>query len=250
MKKVLTSVLALALSVLLILPTLAAKSDFVPSVEIKDAPSFIEHVLPDGTVVVGNILLPDGVSISVPKGDIVITPLLNADTAVPSIIGDQLNQAFEELTNAGSLKDVLPNIDEILSQADKDISVEDLVISQLFHVYFNDDYLKYLDEGGVLAVTFDADDAVMMGLLQANGEWNALFGDDLIDNGDGTYTIRLKKPGVIAFLKHASSVSVNPDAPGVSSPTTSDSTSVYMTLFVVFFAASIAFVLASKKQKA
>ncbi len=250
MKKAFASILALVLSVLLMVPTMAAPSDFVPSAEIKGAPNFIEHVLPDGTVVIGNIVMPDGASVSVPKGEIIITPLLDADTAEPSIIGEQLNQAYKELLNAESLKDIIPNIDEIIAQIDKDARVEDMVITQLFHVYFSDEYLKYLDEGGVLAVTFDADDAVMLGLLNSNGEWSALFGDDLIDNGDGTYTIRLRKPGVIALLKNASSVSVNPDAPDVSSPTTSDSTSVYMTLFVVFFAASVAFVLASKKQKA
>lgn len=250
MKKVLTSVLALVLSVLLVVPTLAAKSDFVPSAEIKGAPNFIEQILPDGTVVIGNIVLPDGASVSVPKGEIVITPLLNADTAVPSIIGDQLNQAHKELLDAGSLTDIIPNIDEILSQIDENVNVDDMAITQLFHVFLNDEYSKYLDEGGVLAVTFDADDAVMLGLLNANGEWDTLFGDDFVDNGDGTYTVRLKKSGVIALLKNASSISVNPDAPGVSSPTTSDSTSVYTTLFVVFFAASVAFVLGSKKQKA
>lgn len=214
MKKFTTILLALVMVLALMVPVSAASDDFVPSAEIKPAPGVVEKPTEDGTPAQGEIVMPDGTVVPVPGVSIIITPLDGADTAVPPTIGDDLDDAYDELKNAESLEDLIDGLQDILDQIDDGTDVEDLVITDLFHVYLDDEYSEYLEEGGKLYITFKPTSDVLLALTDTDDKWSALFGDSLVDNGDGTYTLVITKSGVVAFVKSAASVNVDPDEPG------------------------------------
>ena len=245
MKKCLTVFLALVMAVSLMLPVAAAKGDFVPSAEVKPAPGVVEKPTEDGTPAVGEIVLPDGTVIPVPGTAIIITPLEGADSAEPSSIGEELTDAFEELLDAEDLKDLIEQLEEILDN----LGIEDVVISDLIHIYIDDEYEKYLEEGGKLNITFELPEDVILAITQNGDIWSALFGENFVVNGDGTVTITVSKSGVIGFLKNASSVDVDPDNPDVSSPTTGDFTMCYVLIGAAFAVAAVVFAVFAKKQK-
>ena len=250
MKKIMTVLLALAMLATLMMPVMAAKSDFVPSAEVKPAPGVVEKPTEDGTPAVGVIIMPDGTVIPVPGTAIIITPLEGADTAEPPSIGEDLNDAYDELKSAEDLEELIKDLEEILDQIGEDVDPDDLVINDLIHIYIDEEYEKYLEEGGKLQITFEVTEDILLALKQDGDKWDALFGENWVDNGDGTYTLTISKSGVVAFLKSAASVDVNPDDPGVSSPTTGDFTMLYVVIGSAFAVAAVVFAVVAKKQKA
>ncbi len=250
MKKMMAVLLAVVLVMTLSLSVMAAPSDFVPSAEIKPAPGIVDQPTEDGTPAVGVIIMPDGTIIPVPSDAIIITPLEGADDAVPPSIGDALDNSFDDVNNASSLEDLIDSLQDILDQIANGVSADNLVITDMFHIYLTDEYAKYLDEGGKLQLILRAPAGVLMTFADINGVWSALFGDSFIDNGDGTYTLIISDIGTYAFVKDAGKVDVDPDAPGVSSPTTGDKTTLYIVIGSVLMLAAIVFAYAAKKQKA
>ena len=244
MKKCLTMLLALAMLVALMLPVSAAKSDFVPSAEVKPAPGVVEKPGEDGTPAVGEIVMPDGTVIPVPGTDIIITPLSGADDAEKPSTTEALKDAYDSIKDAEDLEDVVD-----LGEWIKDgIDPDDLVVSDMFHVDL-DEYKDKLDEGGEFTITFEVDGDIVGVLVYIDGKWTVLPKDKFIDNGDGTYTLKLSQSCVVAFVKNVGSVDVDPEQPGVSSPTTGDMTVMYVVMGMAFLAAAAFFALAAKKQK-
>ncbi len=249
MKKCLTMLLALVMVFAMMLPVAAAKSDFVPSAEIKPAPGVVEKPTEDGTPAVGEIVMPDGTVIPVPGPTIIITPLAGADDAEKPSTTEELKDAYQDLLDAEDLDDVIKDLDKVLEDLGKDVDKDDLVISDLFHVDL-DEYKDYMDEGGEFHITFKVDGDVLFAIIWVDGEWVTITGDKFIDNGDGTYTLILSQSGVVAFVKSAASVDVDPEAPGVSSPTTGDVSMLYVVMGSVLLLAAVVFAFAAKKQKA
>ena len=244
MKKVLSVMLAVLMLATCALSVSAAQGDFVPSIELKPGPGIVPGTTEDGTPSYGEIIMPDGTVIPLPEGSIVITPIADADKAADEI-EKALKEAYDELVNSDSLEDLIENLKDILGDLDSD----DVVITDLIHVDIPDDYQHYLDEGGKLKITISATEDLIAALSKKES-WTALFGDNFIDNGDGTYTLIIDGSGVFAFLKDASSVDVDPENPGQDSPTTGDTTYVYVFGAIVFAVAAGALLVAAKKQKA
>ncbi len=245
MKKCLTMLMALVMVVAMMLPVSAAKSDFVPSAEVKPAPGVVEKPTEDGTPAIGQIVMPDGTVIPVPGTEIIITPLAGADDAEKPSTTEALKDAYESVENAENLEDIV-DLDEWIEDG---IDPDDLVISDIFHVDL-DEYKDKLDEGGEFEITFEVDGDVVGVLVYIDGEWVVLPKDKFIDNGDGTYTLKLSQSCVVAFVKNAGSVDVDPEKPGVSSPTTGDMTVLYVLMGSALVLAAAFFALAAKKQKA
>ncbi len=245
MKKCLTMLMALVMIVAMMLPVSAAKSDFVPSAEVKPAPGIVEKPTEDGTPAIGEIIMPDGTVIPVPGTDVIITPLAGADEAEKPSTTEALKDAYESIENAEDLEDIV-DLDEWIKDG---VDPDDLVISDIFHVDL-DEYKDKLDEGGEFEITFEVDGDVVGVLVYIDGKWTVLPKDKFIDNGDGTYTLRLSQSCVIAFVKNAGSVDVDPEQPGVSSPTTGDMTLMYVLMGSALVLAAAFFALAAKKQKA
>lgn len=249
MKKMMTMLLAAVMVFAMMLPVAAAKSDFVPSAEVKPAPDVVEKPTEDGTPAVGEIVMPDGTVIPVPGTTIIITPLEGADDAEKPTTTDALKEAYQDLLDAEDLSEVIPDLDKILEDLGEDVDKDDLVISDLFHVDL-DEYQDQLDEGGKFRVTFEVDGDILFAMILVDGEWVPITGENFIDNGDGTYTLLLSQSGVVAFVKNAASVDVDPEDPGVSSPTTGDMSMLYVVMGSVLLFAAVAFAAAAKKQKA
>ncbi len=245
MKKLFSVLLAVLMLATCVLAVSADENDFVPSIELKPGPGIVPGTTEDGTPSYGEIVMPDGTVIPLPEGSIVITPIAKADSAADEI-ENALKEAYDKLVGADSLEDLIENLEEILG----DIDAEDLVITDLFHVDVTGEYENYVDEGGKIHITLSATDDLIAALIEKDGAFKTLFGDNFIDNGDGTYTLIIDGDGIFAFLKNAASVDVDPDNPDQDSPTTGDTTYVYVIGAVVFAMMAGALLVASKKQKA
>lgn len=245
MKKSMTLLMALVMLVAMMLPVSAAKSDFVPSAEVKPAPGIVEKPTEDGTPAVGEIIMPDGTVIPVPGTEIIITPLAGADEAKKPSTTEELKDAYDSIKNAEDLEDVA-DLDDLIKDG---VDPDDLVISDMFHVDL-DEYKDKLDEGGEFEITFEVDGDVVGVLVYIDGKWTVLPKDKFTDNGDGTYTLKLSQSCVVAFVKNAGSVDVDPEKPGVSSPTTGDMSVMYILMGSALLLAAAFFALAAKKQKA
>lgn len=250
MKKIASILFALVMALSLAATVAAAPGDFVPSAEVKPGPGIVEKPDEDGKTVIGQIVMPDGTIIKVPGGAIVITPIKDADSAKDPSITDDLNASKDDVDNVGSLDDLVDSLQDILDQIADGVDVDDLVITDMFHIYISDEYVEYLEEGGVLQITLKVPEGTLLTLTDINGVWGALFGDKFVDNGDGTYTLYITDIGTYAFVKDSGKVDVDPDSPGVSSPTTGDNTIVYVLMGSAFAMAAVAFLVAAKKQKA
>ncbi len=245
MKKLCSILLAVMMLAACVLSVSAAENDFVPSIELKPGPGIVPGTTEDGTPSYGEIVMPDGTIIPLPEGAIVITPIANADSAAEEI-EKALTEAYDKLVGADSLEELIENLKDVIGDIDSD----DIVITDLFHVDVIGEYENYIDEGGKLHITLSATEDLIAALIEKDGTWKALFGDTFIDNGDGTYTLVIDGDGIFAFAKNVTSVDVDPENPGQDSPTTGDTTYVYVIGAVVFVMMAGTLLVVAKKQKA
>ncbi len=247
MKKMGSLILAMVMLVVCTFSVSAAGNDFVPSIEIKPGPGIVENPAESGNG--GIIIMPDGTEVIVPVSEIIITPIAQAGEA-DDHIRQALEEAFADINGASSVADIIGGLQGILDQIADGVVAEDLVISDLFHVDLTGDYAKYVEEGGTLTITFSASSDVAVALSKIGGAWSAVYGDSVILNADGSITMTINSIGVYAFLKNAAQVDVDPEDPGVSSPTTGYDFTTGVVIAVVLFAASAALFVAYKKQNA
>jgi len=244
MKKILASLLAVAMLFALSIPAMADHDDFVPSIELKPGPGIVENPADSGNG--GVILMPDGTEVIVPVSEIIVTPIAEADGAADHI-KDALKDAFGDVSGVGSLTDLVANLQDILGDG---IAAEDVVIKDLFHVDVTGEYKDYIDNGGKLIITFDVSSNIAVALSKINGAWSTISGDALTLNADGTITLTIGNIGVYAFLKNVASVDVDPENPGVSSPTTGDNTLAVVGSALALLAVSAVLFVMYKKQEA
>ena len=250
MKKIITVLMALVLMSSFAFGAYAAPSDFVPSAEIKPGPDIVVDPDEDGVPAYGEIIMPDGTVIVVPEGVIIITPVKDKDDVDVPSIGEDLNSSLEDVKNADTLEDLIDNLQDILDQIANGTDVDDLIITDMFHIYIPEEYEKYLEEGGKLKITLKLPEDTLLGFADINDVWSVLFGDSFIDNGDGTVTLYITGSGTYSFVKDSGKVDVDPDSPGVSSPTTGDRTVQFVAFGVFFAVAGAALLIVAKKQKA
>lgn len=248
MKKWISVVLAVLMMTAMMLPVAAATEDFVPSIEIKPGPGVVEKPGEDGSITVGEIVMPDGSVVPVPEGALIITPYAEKDDASEET-KSALEEAFSELSDATSLDQLVSDLKDVLKQLDPDVDVEDLVVTDLFHVEVIGEYSDYIAQGGVLKITYEVTDDFIVSLIKTDA-WKTLFGDSFVDNGDGTITVSMSSGNIVAFLKNVATIDVDPDNPGQSSPVTGDNTAMFMMIAVAFVGAAVLFFVAAKKQKA
>ncbi len=250
MKKLMALVMTMVMLVAFAVPAMAAENDFVPSVEVKPGPEIIVGTDDEnGTPSYGTIVMPDGTKIPLPEGSITITPISKADSATEDI-EEALKDAFEELSGAESLEDLIDQLKEILEEQFPGVDVDDLVITDLFHVDVSEDYEEYFEQGGKLELTISATDELILALNKKDSIWSLLFGSNFIDNGDGTYTLIIDGEGIFALLKNVLSIDVDPENPGQDSPTTGDMSYLYVIGGVLFTMMAGALLIVAKKQKA
>lgn len=247
MKKMVSLILAIVVLAVCTFSVTAAGNDFVPSIEIKPGPGIVENPAESGNG--GIIIMPDGTEVIVPVSEIIITPIAQAGEA-DDHIRQALEDAFADITGAGSIADIIGGLQGILDQIADGVVAGDLVVSDLFHVDLTGDYAKYVEEGGTLTITFSASSDVAIALSKIGGAWSAVYGDALVLNADGSVTMSINSIGVYAFLKNAAQVDVDPENPGISSPTTGYNYTMYAVIAVVLLMVSAVLFVAYKKQNA
>lgn len=181
MKKIAALLLSVVLVAATAVPAFAA--GFTPSVENKGAPTVEKVVDKDGT--------------EVSTGDLIVTPVKDKNTTTYTAGGARLNKAYAKL-QANSLRTLcrVPTIGGV--------SVDDLVVRDLFDVGVTGDYTGKLGNGNYLKITFKVSDASSLvgALFTADGEaWNTISGGDMVINSsDETVTITIYEMGVVSFL--------------------------------------------------
>jgi len=216
MKKMFSCLLAIVMLVALAVPVAAVTPGFVPSVEIKPGPSIVPQPGDDGTPSYGVIVMPDGTEIPLPEGAIIITPISGKDDA-----DEDTKKALED-----AFQDLVDGFEDLLDKLVPGTTPDDIVITDIFHVDVTDDFNDFLDEGGKLKVTIAPGSDIVNALKEYKDAWTALLGNELVDNGDGTFTLIIDKNSVIALTKDVTNVDVDPENPGVSSPTTGEEEAV------------------------
>lgn len=189
MKKIVS--VAVALVMLAGMTVNAFAAGFVPSIEVKNAPSVVAY-MDDGKEIVGKIVDADGKVLSVEEHDcIIVTPVAEAqkdDYASEEVKNDLLNSYEDMKENGTKILDGLVD--------------EGLVVRDMFAISSDcADLLELLPiEGNTLELKFDLDlgkEDKIQAVIRVNGTWEKL---PVVNNGDGTVTATFEDLGIVAFL--------------------------------------------------
>lgn len=244
MFSILLAVMILAMTVI---PAAAASNSFVPSIEGKYSPKIVLQTDSKGNSAAAIIYDKDGHEITgVPESAVIITPLSGTDDAA-NAIKEALDYAQKQIKDADNLGDLTDEVNAYLKEHYPDISLDDLVVSQLFDVRLDDEYSKYLNDGAYFNVKLDFGESFLFFLLSKDKDWS-LCKDYKVDGS--VVTLNLSEPTQVALVKSnysPSGVPSNKNDSEVKSPQTGDYTNVLLislgvlsavgaALFIVMFA--------------
>ena len=218
MKKIMVLLLALVLTLAMALPALAAT--YTPSVEAKDAPEVVTQKDKDGNDCAAIIRDADGKEIaSVPFANLVVTPVSQMESTTYANVKARLRAAFNRIKGVSSVRELNSQLESTIKSLYPDVSVDDLVVRDLFDVSVIGDYEEYFKTAGnTLTVRFKltADSALLLAALDSvdGATWRILDDGSITRNGDYTVEITLDRLGVIAFLYDNGELpAANPSAP-------------------------------------
>lgn len=231
MKKFASLLMAALLLVAMALPASAAVN-FVDSVEQKPAPSVETVTDASGNQVSAIIQDASGNEVhGVTADQMSITPVSGAANA-PAEIREQLEAAYEQIQNAASVADLVPDVDmaSLLSAMGSSSSVEDLVVRDVFDVSVSSEAAEFLaQEGNAITIRFQLNIAPSSTLLVLHNyegsNWEVIDDDKVVINNDGSVDVTFDSLSPVAFVvdqtETDTSASTDDDAP--TSPQTGDS---------------------------
>ena len=160
-----------------------------------------------------------------------ITPVSGAANA-PAEIREQLEAAYEQIQNAASVADLVPDVDfaSLLSAMGSSSSVEDLVVRDVFDVSVSGEAAEFLaQEGNAITIRFQLNIAPSSTLLVLHNyegsNWEVIDDDKVVINNDGSVDVTFDSLSPVAFVvdqtETDTSASTDDDAP--TSPQTGDS---------------------------
>ena len=201
MKKLAVFMLAMALAVSTSISAIAA--GFTPSVQGKDAPDVVITEDENGNEVVANIIDESGDVIEqVYTTEITITPVSKSDEA-PEEIKGALDKAYQQIKSAASLTELVPEMPEFLKNISDDLTVENLVVRDLFDVTVDAETKALLEAGNSIQLSFKlgvaADEFVVCLHNYSEDLWEVIDNDKVKNNGDGTVTVEFTSLSPIAF---------------------------------------------------
>ena len=191
MKKFASLLMAALLMVAMALP--ASAVDFTPSVQQKPAPSVETVTDASGNEVSAIIQDASGNEVhGVTADQMSITPVSGAANA-PAEIREQLEAAYEQIQNAASVADLVPDVDvaSLLSAMGSSSSVEDLVVRDVFDVSVSGEAAEFLaQEGNAITIRFQLNIAPSSTLLVLHNyegsNWEVIDDDKVVINNDGS----------------------------------------------------------------
>lgn len=213
----------------------AFAAEFTPSVESKPAPEIVMQTDSSGKECAAIVYDANGREITgVPNGDLVVTPVSAAGTSTTEI-ADNLNSAYEQLQSVNSLTDLSKELETVIKEISPEISVNDLVVRDLFDVSITGHFEEYLNqEGNYISVRFklSADSESLAAVLRniEDTTWETVTNDRITRNKDYTVDVIFYDLSPVAFLFDAGQLEVDPDAP--NSPQTGEPVS-YAVIWVV-----------------
>lgn len=231
MKKFASLLMAALLMVAMALPASAAVN-FVDSVEQKPAPSVETVTDASGNEVSAIIQDASGNEVhGVTADQMSITPVSDLASA-PTEIREQLEAAYEQIQNAASVADLVPDVDvaSILQTMGSSSSVEDLVVRDVFDVSVSGEAAEFLaQEGNAITIRFQLNIAPSSTLLVLHNyegsNWEVIDDDKVVINNDGSVDVTFDSLSPVAFVvdqtETDTSASTDDDAP--TSPQTGDS---------------------------
>lgn len=231
MKKFASLLMAALLMVAMALPASAAVN-FVDSVEQKPAPSVETVTDASGNEVSAIIQDASGNEVhGVTADQMSITPVSDLASA-PAEIREQLEAAYEQIQNAASVANLVPDVDvaSLLSAIGSSSSVEDLVVRDVFDVSVSGEAAEFLaQEGNAITIRFQLNIAPSSTLLVLHNyegsNWEVIDNDKVVINNDGSVDVTFDSLSPVAFVvdqtETDTSASTDDDAP--TSPQTGDS---------------------------
>ena len=231
MKKFASLLMAALLLVAMALPASAAVN-FVDSVEQKPAPTVETITDASGNQVSAIIQDASGNEVAgVTADQMSITPVSGAANA-PAEIREQLEAAYEQIQNAASVANLVPDVDvaSLLSAMGSSSSVEDLVVRDVFDVSVSGEAAEFLaQEGNAITIRFQLNIAPSSTLLVLHNyegsNWEVINDDKVVINNDGSVDVTFDSLSPVAFVvdqtETDTSASTDDDAP--TSPQTGDS---------------------------
>lgn len=215
-KKIFALFLAVAMITAMSIPAMAA--EFTPSVEAKPAPEVVTQTDSNGNECAAIIYDADGNEIAgVPSGDLIVTPV-SADDASSAEIKEKLDAAYEQLQSVSSLTELSADLETVIKEVSPDLTVDDLVVRDLFDVTVSGTYAEYLSqEGNSITIRFklsaDADSLAAVLHNMEGTTWETVTNDRITRNDDYTADVVFYDLSPVAFLFDAGKLSVDPNAP-------------------------------------
>lgn len=240
MKKIFSILLAVMIIAMTVIPAVAASDSFVPSIEGKFGPTIVLQTDSKGNSVAAIIYDKDGHEIiGVPEGSVIITPLSGAADAIDAI-KEALAYAHKQISDADNLGALSDEVNSYLKEHYPEMSLDDLVVSQLFDIRLDDEYSKHLTDGAYFNVKLDFGESFLFLLLSQDKAWN-LCKDYKVDGN--VATLNLSGPTQIALVKSNYSpagVPSDKNNADVKSPQTGDYANVLLISLGVLFAVGAA----------
>ncbi len=225
MKKIAALLLAVVLVMATAVPALAA--GFTPSVEAKPAPTVVPQTGSDGEEYEAIIYDESKKQvIGVPDGALIVTPKSEAEAAQTDI-KQKLDTAYEQIQAVNSLAELSSDLEAAAKEVSPDLTVDDLVVRDMFDVSVMGTYADYLAvEGNSLAIRFDLStdaQSLVAVLFSEDGKtWKTIPSSDIERYGNFSVSIVLYSKGVLAFVFDVGELPVDPNGP--DAPQTGDPT--------------------------
>ena len=242
MKKIRSLLLAGILVLSLSAPAFAA--EFTPSVESKAAPEVVTQKDSSGNECAAIIYDADGKElVGVPTDDLIVTPVSSTDDTVSAEVKAALESAYEQLQSVSSLAELSSDLESVIKEVSADLTLDDLVVRDLFDVTVTGAYAEYLSQDGAsISIRFKLSaDAESLAAVLHNVEgttWETVSNDRITRNSDYTADVVFYSLSPVAFLFDAGKLDVDPDAP--NSPQTGEPAS-----YAVWFAAGGVIIIAA-----
>lgn len=218
------SVTLLALLMVTAMSVTAMAADFTPSVTNKDAPETTTVKNAAGEKVAAIIYDANGKEIaSIPIGALTVTSVSAAQRA-DTTIRNSLTAAYNQLTTT-ALDKIVPSIGKAVENYSKGMTVDDLVVQDLFDVSLDETARQQLAKSGnAIKIRFDLDlssDDLLLVLHNTEGtDWELIPDSKVVQNEDGSVTVEFDSLSPIAFLTDSGRITVLSNAP--TSPQTGD----------------------------
>ena len=215
LKKISVTLVAIAMVTAMAVPAFAA--DFTSSVTGKSAPETVTTTNSSGETVAAIIYDANGKeAASIPVGSLTVTPVSEAKTANASV-SKQLTAAYEQLQTT-PLDSIAPALTESVKTYSPQMTVEDLVVRDLFDVSLDDSAKEQLAKNGnAIKIQFALNlpsDALLLVLHNTEGTtWELIADNKVVRNSDGSVTVEFDSLSPIAFLTDGGSLATDPNAP-------------------------------------